>query len=58
MNVLRHDNVSINVETVTFPYSFERILNHQLGLIRAQKRLTTMATEGYEVQMAGLLIAL
>src|SRR5262249_8883535 len=57
MYMLRHDDISADIESVALTNPFESPLDHELGLGRGQERQTAVAAEGYEVQMTSLLIA-
>ncbi len=58
MNMLRHDDISGNVETVPFPRVFEGLLKDVSGVRRAQTWRTPIAAKRHEMQAAGFLVSL
>ena len=52
-----HHNVSANVESVPLADSFQN-LQEDITTMRIKQRVAVMTAEGYEVETAGLLVAL
>ena len=57
MNVLRHENVACDHESVSHARSIERMLDDMVCRCCAQQRLPMIATEGYKVKTSALLVA-
>src|SRR5205085_9204771 len=55
--VLGHDHVGRNPEAVTQARALQRLFE-QASRQRIEPRLTLIATEGYEMQITGLVIAM
>jgi hypothetical protein len=49
VDVLGHENVSVNIESMTFAEFFEGLFNGDSGVVVAQVGETTVTTEGDEV---------
>ena len=58
MNMLRHDDISGDVEAVLAACLLQRELETSLGMWRSQEWLPAITTEGHEVQVSSLLIPL
>ena len=58
MHVLRHNYVSDQPETVPAAHCFENLDKYVARLRFREQRFAVMATEGYKMELAGLLIAL
>jgi hypothetical protein len=58
VHVLGHNYVSDQPETVPSAHRFENLNKYVARLRVREQRFAVMATEGYKMELAGLLIAL
>jgi hypothetical protein len=56
VDVLGHEDVPVNVETVTFAEGFENVFEGDSGVVVVQEGETAVTTEGEEVKVVFLLV--
>lgn len=57
MDMLRHDDISINTEREAPPHPFERSFENSLAPIECKQKMAMITAERYEVSLSGMVKA-